>query len=119
MPRIVAWRPDDHDHSPAQVACRDVARLAVVKALIGEYRVRSGKHLCGLGEIKATLLERPLALGRLKRDPHLFNVPPKNRNVENKPSAELFRLADKARVLHDPELAAARMTKLLAVHGLA
>jgi hypothetical protein len=33
--------------------------------------------------------------------------------------AELFRLADKARVLHDPELAAARMTKLLAVHGLA
>jgi hypothetical protein len=33
--------------------------------------------------------------------------------------AELFRLADKARVLHDPELAAARMTKLLAAHGLA
>src|SRR5947208_2111004 len=33
--------------------------------------------------------------------------------------AELFRLADKARVLHDPELAAARMTKLMAVHGLA
>ncbi len=32
--------------------------------------------------------------------------------------AELFRLADKARVLHDPELAAARMTKLLAVHGI-
>ena len=33
--------------------------------------------------------------------------------------AELFRLADRARVLHDPELAAARMSKLLAVHGLA
>jgi hypothetical protein len=33
--------------------------------------------------------------------------------------AELFRLADKARVLHDPELAAARMKKLLAVHGFA
>ena len=33
--------------------------------------------------------------------------------------AELFRLADKARVLHDPDLAAARMTKLLAVHGVA
>jgi hypothetical protein len=33
--------------------------------------------------------------------------------------AELFRLADKARVLHDPELAAARMSRLLAVHGLA
>jgi hypothetical protein len=33
--------------------------------------------------------------------------------------AELFRLADKARVLHDPELAAARMKKLLALHGLA
>ena len=33
--------------------------------------------------------------------------------------AELFRLADKARVLHDPELAAARMAKLLAVHGIA
>ena len=32
--------------------------------------------------------------------------------------AELFRLADKARLLHDPELAAARMSKLLAVHGL-
>ena len=32
--------------------------------------------------------------------------------------AELFRLADKARVLHDPELAAARMSRLLAVHGL-
>jgi hypothetical protein len=32
--------------------------------------------------------------------------------------AELFRLADKARVLHDPELAAARMNKLLEVHGL-
>jgi hypothetical protein len=31
--------------------------------------------------------------------------------------AELFRLGDKARVLHDPELAAARMKKLLAVHG--
>jgi uncharacterized protein DUF993 len=33
--------------------------------------------------------------------------------------AELFRLADKARVLHDPELAAQRMSRLLAVHGLA
>ena len=33
--------------------------------------------------------------------------------------AELFRLADKARVLHDPEMAASRMGKLLAVHGLA
>ena len=33
--------------------------------------------------------------------------------------AELFRLADKARVLHDPDLAATRMTKLLALHGLA
>jgi hypothetical protein len=33
--------------------------------------------------------------------------------------AELFRLADRARVLHDPELAADRMSKLLAVHGLA
>jgi uncharacterized protein DUF993 len=33
--------------------------------------------------------------------------------------AELFRLADQARVLHDPELAAGRMTKLLALHGLA
>jgi Protein of unknown function (DUF993) len=31
--------------------------------------------------------------------------------------AELFRLADKARVLHDPDLAAARMKRLLAVHG--
>jgi len=33
--------------------------------------------------------------------------------------AELFRLADKARVLHDPDLAASRMSKLLSVHGLA
>jgi uncharacterized protein DUF993 len=33
--------------------------------------------------------------------------------------AELFRLADKARVLHDPDLAAGRMKKLLATHGLA
>jgi hypothetical protein len=33
--------------------------------------------------------------------------------------AELFRLADKARVLHDPELAVSRMSKLLSVHGLA
>ncbi len=33
--------------------------------------------------------------------------------------AELFRLADKARVLHDPELAASRMKKLLGVHGIA
>jgi len=33
--------------------------------------------------------------------------------------AELFRLADQARVLHDPDRAAARMTRLLATHGLA
>jgi hypothetical protein len=33
--------------------------------------------------------------------------------------AELFRLADKARVLHDPDLAAARMSKFLAVQGMA
>jgi hypothetical protein len=33
--------------------------------------------------------------------------------------AELFRLADRARVLHDPDMAAARMTRLLATHGLA
>jgi hypothetical protein len=32
--------------------------------------------------------------------------------------AELFRLADKSRVLRDPELASSRMNKLLAVHGL-
>jgi hypothetical protein len=31
--------------------------------------------------------------------------------------SELFRLADKARVLHDPDRAAARMSKLLTVHG--
>ncbi len=33
--------------------------------------------------------------------------------------AELFRLADKARVLIDPELAVARMKNVLAVHGVA
>jgi hypothetical protein len=33
--------------------------------------------------------------------------------------SELFRLADKARVLHDPDRAASRMSKLLAVHGFA
>jgi hypothetical protein len=33
--------------------------------------------------------------------------------------SELFRLADKARVLHDPELAACRMKQLLSVHGIA
>ena len=33
--------------------------------------------------------------------------------------AELFRLADKARVLADPELAATRMRRVLAVHGSA
>ena len=33
--------------------------------------------------------------------------------------AELFRLADQARVLRDPDLAAARMKQLLAVHGIA
>ncbi|PDT03822.1 dihydrodipicolinate synthase family protein [Rhizobium chutanense] len=32
--------------------------------------------------------------------------------------AELFRLADKARVLADPELAASRMKQVLAVHGV-
>ncbi|NKL02145.1 DUF993 family protein [Rhizobium leguminosarum bv. viciae] len=32
--------------------------------------------------------------------------------------AELFRLADKARVLADPELAASRMRQMLAVHGV-
>jgi Protein of unknown function (DUF993) len=32
--------------------------------------------------------------------------------------AELFRLADKAHVLHDPDLAASRMNQLLAMHGL-
>ena len=33
--------------------------------------------------------------------------------------AELFRLADQARLLRDPELAAARMTSWMAVHGVA
>jgi hypothetical protein len=33
--------------------------------------------------------------------------------------AELFRLADQARVLHDPELAASRMKQLLGMHGIA
>ncbi len=33
--------------------------------------------------------------------------------------ADLFRLADKARVLHDPDLAASRMSKLLAMQGFA
>jgi hypothetical protein len=33
--------------------------------------------------------------------------------------AELFRLADKARALADPELAVARMRRVLAVHGVA
>jgi hypothetical protein len=32
--------------------------------------------------------------------------------------AEVFRLADQAKLLHDPELAAARMTNLMALHGL-
>ena len=32
--------------------------------------------------------------------------------------AELFRLADAAGLLHDPEMAAARMRKVLAVHGV-
>jgi hypothetical protein len=33
--------------------------------------------------------------------------------------AELFRLADKARVLRDPDLAVGRMRQVLAVHGVA
>ena len=33
--------------------------------------------------------------------------------------AELFRLADKAGLLRDPEMAVGRMRQLLAVHGIA
>lgn len=33
--------------------------------------------------------------------------------------SELFKLADKARVLHDPDLAASRMGKFLSVQGMA
>jgi hypothetical protein len=33
--------------------------------------------------------------------------------------AELFRLADKAGLLRDPDLAASRMRGLLALHGVA
>jgi hypothetical protein len=33
--------------------------------------------------------------------------------------SELFRLADRAGLLRDPEMAAARMRSLLAVHGVA
>ena len=33
--------------------------------------------------------------------------------------SELFRLADQARVLADPDLASSRMAKVLAVHGVA
>ena len=33
--------------------------------------------------------------------------------------ADVFRLADQAGLLRDPELAAARMTSLMAVHGVA
>jgi gamma-glutamyltranspeptidase len=33
--------------------------------------------------------------------------------------AELFRLADRAGLLHDPDLAVARMRQLLALHGAA
>jgi hypothetical protein len=33
--------------------------------------------------------------------------------------AELFRLADKAGLLHDPDMACARMSRVLAVHGIA
>ncbi|MGD9508268.1 MAG: dihydrodipicolinate synthase family protein [Geminicoccaceae bacterium] len=33
--------------------------------------------------------------------------------------AEIFRLADRARLLRDPELAAARITTLMALHGIA
>ena len=32
--------------------------------------------------------------------------------------AELFRLADRAGLLRDPELAVARMRKVMAVHGV-
>ena len=33
--------------------------------------------------------------------------------------AELFRLADKAGLLADPDMAAGRMSRVLAVHGIA
>ena len=33
--------------------------------------------------------------------------------------AELFRLADKARLLRDPDMAVARMRRVLAVQGVA
>ena len=33
--------------------------------------------------------------------------------------ADVFRLADQARLLRDPELAAARITTLMALHGIA
>ena len=32
--------------------------------------------------------------------------------------ADIFRLADRAALLRDPELAAARMTQLMALHGI-
>ena len=36
----------------------------------------------------------------------------------NKATRELFRLADRARCLQNPDLAADRMRRLLAVHGV-
>jgi hypothetical protein len=70
MTCVTARRPHDHHHAPAQKTSRDIAQLAIVKAIIRKNGVRLGENQDSVSEIKAALFESPLTLGKRKRDSH-------------------------------------------------
>src|SRR5712664_2731818 len=75
-PGCDARRPYDHHHPSPQMTGRDVARLAVVEAIVREYGVKALDDLRRVGEIEPTLPQGPLTLGLVEGDLHRIKCTP-------------------------------------------
>jgi hypothetical protein len=70
VPRISARRPYHHDHASGEKAGRLEPVLAIGAALVHDGLAIARENDCRVGEIKAALGERGIALGGIEGDLH-------------------------------------------------
>jgi hypothetical protein len=81
-PCNATWSPNQDDNSFVQPAGGDVARLAIIEAVVNASQMSAGKNLSGSPHIEPPLAKQRFSLLRVAGNAHVLSVATINANVK-------------------------------------
>jgi hypothetical protein len=81
-PCNATWSPNQDDDSIVQPAGRDVARLAIIEAVVNASQMSAGKNLSGSPHVEPALAKQRFSLLRVAGNAHVLSVATINTHVK-------------------------------------